>query len=48
MLEMAIVLPILVVTAGGILELGRVVMIYQIATNAVREASSPRNRSRID
>lgn len=39
MLEMAIVLPILLLLLLGILELGRVVMIYQIATNATREAA---------
>ncbi len=39
MMELAIVLPILLLLLVGILELGRVVMINQIATNAVREAS---------
>jgi Flp pilus assembly protein TadG len=39
MLEMAFVLPILLLLLVGILEMGRVVMISQIATNATREAA---------
>ena len=39
MLEMAIVLPILLLLLLGILEMGRVVMIYQVTTNATREAA---------
>jgi Flp pilus assembly protein TadG len=39
MLEMAIILPVLLLLLLGILEMGRVVMIYQIATNATREAA---------
>jgi TadE-like protein len=38
MVEMAIVLPLLLLLLLGILEMGRVVMINQIATNASREA----------
>jgi Flp pilus assembly protein TadG len=39
MMEMAIILPLLLLLLLGILEMGRVVMIYQIATNATREAA---------
>ncbi len=39
MVEMAIVLPILLLLLVGILEMGRVVMINQIGTNATREAA---------
>jgi Flp pilus assembly protein TadG len=39
MLEMAIILPLLLLLLLGILEMGRVVMIYQITTNASREAA---------
>jgi Flp pilus assembly protein TadG len=38
MLEMAIVLPLFLLLLVGILEMGRVVMIYQVTTNASREA----------
>jgi Flp pilus assembly protein TadG len=38
MLEMAIVLPLLLLLLLGIMELGRAVMIYQVTTNAAREA----------
>lgn len=38
MVEMAFVLPILLLLLVGILEMGRVVMINQVATNATREA----------
>ncbi len=38
MLEMAIVLPILLLLVLGIIEMGRVMMINQMTTNACREA----------
>jgi len=38
MFEMAIVLPILLMLLLGIIEMGRVMMINQMATNACREA----------
>jgi hypothetical protein len=38
MVELAIVLPILLLLLLGIVELGRAVMIYQVTTNATREA----------
>ena len=39
MLELAIVLPILIMLLLGIIEMGRVMMLNNVATNAVREAS---------
>jgi hypothetical protein len=39
MLEMAIVLPIFLMLVLGIIEMGRVMMIGQMATNGVREAA---------
>ena len=39
MLEMAIVLPIFLLLVLGIIEMGRVMMLNQMATNACREAS---------
>lgn len=39
MVEMAIVLPLLLLLLVGIMEMGRVVMIYQILTNATREGA---------
>ena len=38
MLELAIVLPILLLLVFGIIEMGRVMMLNQMATNACREA----------
>jgi hypothetical protein len=38
MLELAIVLPILLLLVLGIIEMGRVMMLNQMATNGVREA----------
>ena len=39
MLELAIVLPILIMLLLGIIEMGRVMMLNNVSTNAVREAS---------
>lgn len=39
MLEFALVLPILLALLLGIIEMGRVIMLHQVATNAAREGA---------